>query len=183
MEASPENRRNELTVVPYSSAGWNVILYFTFLATELICSCDRQNSVGTVVLFNRQNNRIQLSTNAYSLENGVNHSPSTGGICPTCHRPLHDEPAPHSPAFMDSEYFRMLSSVISDVSSDDNNELRADADTDNVSTGADDRPPGSLPSSAFNQGYFEQLTLSVGDAHSDSSLFNRNLGEVHVVLS
>ena len=93
----------------------------------MICSCDRQNSVGNVVLFNRQNNQIQLSTNAYSSESGVNDPSSNGGLCPTCHRPLHDEPSQHSPAFMDSEYFRLLSSISSDLASDENNESRADA--------------------------------------------------------
>lgn len=130
-------------------------IVYTF-SLPVICSCDRQNSVGTVVLFNRQNNQIQLSTNDYSPESGVNDPSSNGGICPTCHRPFHDEPSQHSPAFMDSEYFRMLSSVISDVASDENNESRADADAHKVPSDADGRPSGSLPRSAFNHGYFEQ---------------------------
>jgi hypothetical protein len=155
MDTPPDNRRNELTVVPYSSTGWNVVLYLvsSFPITDHVA---RQNSVGNVVLFNRRNNQIQLSTNAHSLENGVDETASSSTMCPTCHRPLHEDSAhSQSPAFMDSEYFRMLSSVGSDAGSD----TREFPPTDRVSDGPnvpEERPRGSLPRSAFNQGYFEQ---------------------------
>lgn len=109
------------------------------------------------MLFNRRNNQIQLSTNAYSLENRVGDAASTNSMCPTCHRPLHaeDESEAHSPAFMDSEYFRMLSSIGSDTASD-RHELPATDGVAEEPTATETRPPGSLPRSAFNQGYFEQ---------------------------
>ena len=118
----------------------------------------RQNSVGNVVLFNRRNNQIQLSTNAHSLENGVSEAASASGMCPTCHRPLHEESAhSQSPAFMDSEYFRMLSSVGSDGGSD-THELPATDRVPDEPNVPEERPRGSLPRSAFNQGYFEQYS-------------------------
>ena len=108
------------------------------------------------MLFNRRNNQIQLSTNAHSLENAVDEASSSGGMCPTCHRPLHeDESRAHSPAFMDSEYFRMLSSIGPDSTSDDRELSAADGVADEQNT-REERPAGSLPRSAFNQGYFEQ---------------------------
>lgn len=113
----------------------------------------RQNSSGNVVLFNRRNNQIQLSLNAHSAENGVEASSSNGGRCPTCHRLLHEDTTGHAPAFMDSEYFRLLSSLNSDSSSDDNDSHSGDA----LRHGSEEEwAPGSLPRSAFNQGYFEQ---------------------------
>ena len=152
METSLESRRNELTVVPYSSAGWNVVLYPSLVFPGLMMC--RQNSVGNVVLFNRRHNQIQLSTNVHSLENGVEQTTSNNshGVCPTCHRPIQegDGPQQHSPAFMDSEYFRLLSSTSSDLPSvGEGDRLSEDA-------AAEERPAGSLPRSAFNQGYFEQ---------------------------
>ena len=117
----------------------------------------RQNSLGNVVLFNRRNNQIQLSTNAHSLENGVEQTASNNGhgLCPTCHRPIQEGEGTqqHSPAFLDSEYFRLLSSVSSDLPSvGDEDGLSEDADEE-------ERPTGSLPTSAFNQGYFEQYVI------------------------
>jgi len=103
-----------------------------------------------VVLFNRRNNEIQLSTNAHRHENGEDvHSPTTGSLCPTCHRPLHEEEegTPQAPPFMDSEYFRLLSSSAGSYSTEESEELPS----------AHDQPrAGSLPTSAFNQGYFER---------------------------
>jgi cytochrome c553 len=118
----------------------------------------RQNSVGNVVLFNRRNNQIQLSTNAHSLENGVDETASAPNMCPTCHRPLHEESAQsQSPAFMDSEYFRMLSSVGSDGGSNTHKLPATDRVPDHPNV-PEERPRGSLPRSAFNQGYFEQYS-------------------------
>jgi len=119
----------------------------------------RQNSVGNVVLFNRRNNQIQLSTNAHSLENGVDETASSSStMCPTCHRPLHEDSAhSQSPAFMDSEYFKMLSSVGSDAGSDTQESPTTERVPDEPDI-SDERPRGSLPRSAFNQGYFEQYS-------------------------
>lgn len=122
---------------------------------------NRQNSLGHVVLHNRQNNEFQLSTNAHKSENGVTTN-DTGGLCPTCHRPLtsgSEHPDSFTPSFLDSDYFRLLSSFGSDTASDE--EIRP-------THGIGDAPPpipqddgerrsGSLPSSAFNQGYFERF--------------------------
>src|SRR5436190_20793976 len=83
----------------------------------------RQNSVGHVVLFNRRNNQIQLSTNAHSLENAVEQTTTNNGhgLCPTCHRPIQEGEGAqkHSPAFLDSEYFKLLSSTGADLPSVD----------------------------------------------------------------
>lgn len=122
-------------------------------------TCDRQNSVGNVVLFNRRNNQIQLSTNAHAPENGVEHAPSNGGLCPTCHRPLREERTEHSPPFMDSEYFRLLSSLSPDLPSVGEDLPSADAIPEEVPVTEEERPAGSLPRSAFNQGYFEQYVI------------------------
>ena len=110
------------------------------------------------MLFNRRDNQIQLSTNAHSLENGVDEGSSTSSLCPTCHRPLREEsPQSHSsPAFLDSEYFRLLSSVGSDAGSDDHNLTATDRVSDEANATTDARRPRSLPRSAFNQGYFKQ---------------------------
>ena len=93
--------------------------------------------------------------NAHSPENSADSPSSSGGLCPTCHRPFHDEGSGHSPAFMDSEYFRLLSSINSDLSPDNQSASR-DVLRGDISETDDERPPGSLPRSAFNQGYFEQ---------------------------
>ena len=110
-----------------------------------------QNRLGNVVLFNRRNNQIQLSTNADRIENGE-EPPSPSGRCPTCHRPLEDEVTRHAPAFMDAEYFRLLSESVSELPSAPGS---ADGDRD-PQTGSDRSRAGSLPASAFNQGYFER---------------------------
>ena len=117
----------------------------------------RQNSIGNVVLFNRRNNQIQLSTNAHSLESGVEQTTSNNGhgLCPTCHRPIQEGEGTqkHSPAFMDSEYFRLLASISSDLPSvGEEHGISEDAIKK-------ERHVGSLPRSAFNQGYFEQYVV------------------------
>ena len=134
----------------------------------------RQNSVGHAVLFNRGNNQIQLSTNAHSLDNGVEHSHTNSGhaLCPTCHRPIPEGESAqqHSPAFMDSEYFRLLSSINSDLPSVGEEDVAEEK-----------RPSGSLPRSAFNQGYFEQYVNFILALIKDSLLFNQSWEEEHVV--
>ena len=115
-----------------------------------------QNSVGHVVLFNRRDNQFQLSTNAHALENGVQHTPTNGGLCPTCQRPLHEESTEHSPAFMDSEYFKLLSSHSSDLPDVGEDLPSEETIRGDKSDPVEERPAGSLPRSAFNQGYFEQ---------------------------
>jgi hypothetical protein len=38
MDTPPENRRTELRVVPYSAAGWNVVLYLLSIPIFLVIS-------------------------------------------------------------------------------------------------------------------------------------------------
>ena len=120
----------------------------------------RQNSLGNVVLHNRQNNEFQLSTNAHTPETAVSTN-GGGGLCPTCHRPItngSDHSDSFTPSFMDMEYFRLLSSLGSDAASDEGNGA-ANGIEDTATPVAEDesqKPSGSLPSSAFNQGYFQR---------------------------
>src|SRR5271156_2993430 len=111
----------------------------------------RQNSVGNVVLYNRRNNQFQLSRNAHSIENGVEQSNSANALCPTCHRPLQEEETRHAPAFMDSDYFRLLSATSPAANPEDNDILSEDE----VPTSEESVHSGHLPQSAFNQGYFD----------------------------
>jgi hypothetical protein len=171
MDTPPaEGNRNDLTVVPYSTGGWSVVLCSPQQPLDLPC---RQNSLGNVVLYNRRNNQFQLSTNAQPLENGVDQTTSSAGICPTCHRALDEEGTHHSPGFMDSEYFRLLSSTASDAG----NELHSTDGLQDDDT--HERRSGSLPRSAFNQGYFEQYDIS-GKADSDSLWCRKSWEEGHV---
>jgi hypothetical protein len=93
--------------------------------------------------------------NSHPLENGASHGPPSNGVCPTCHRSLADESGGPSPAFMDSEYFRLLSSNA--ASSEDT--LAPSVDDHAEETPAPKEKPRStsLPNSAFNQGYFERF--------------------------
>jgi hypothetical protein len=155
MEPQPDNPQEELTVVPYSSAGWSVVLYssrFVFVGKTRLILAFRQNSVGNAVLYNRRNNQFQLSRNAHSIENGVEPSNSANALCPTCHRPLNEEEPRHAPAFMDSEYFRLLSAANPAANAEDNNILSEDE----VPPSEVPFSSGHLPQSAFNQGYFDQ---------------------------
>lgn len=155
MEPQPDNPQEELTVVPYSSAGWSVVLYssrFVFVGKTRLILAFRQNSVGNAVLYNRRNNEFQLSRNAHSIENGVEPSNSANALCPTCHRPLNEEEPRHAPAFMDSEYFRLLSAANPAANAEDNNILSEDE----VPPSEVPFSSGHLPQSAFNQGYFDQ---------------------------
>ena len=77
-------------------------------------------------------------------------------MCPTCHRPLHDEGTRHPPAFMDSDYFRLLSATNAPPGADGNNILPEDEAPAPELAPEDPISPGHLPKSAFNQGYFEQ---------------------------
>jgi hypothetical protein len=115
----------------------------------------RQNTLGNVVLFNRRNNAIQLSMNSHPLDDSNGTVSPTNGLCPTCHRSLANEAAGHSPAFMDSEYFRLLSS-----NATTNEEAPApsmDNHKEEIPASKGKTRSGSLPTSAFNQGYFERF--------------------------
>lgn len=107
------------------------------------------------MLFNRRNNQIQLSTNAQRLDSSETAAASNG-ICPTCHRPLEDEVTRHAPPFMDAEYFRLLSGSVNELHSGSSS---MDGDSD-LNTGTNRPSSGSLPASAFNQGYFERFVYS-----------------------
>jgi hypothetical protein len=63
-----------------------------------------------------------------------------------------------TPSFMDTEYFRLLSSLGSDGASDEGNGPTGGIEDTATPIPEDDgqKPSGSLPSSAFNQGYFER---------------------------
>jgi hypothetical protein len=93
--------------------------------------------------------------NSHPLENGASHGPSSNGLCPTCHRSLADESPGHSPAFMDYEYFRLLSSNA--PSSEETLAPSVDNHPEEFPAPKEKTRSGSLPNSAFNQGYFERF--------------------------
>lgn len=109
-----------------------------------------------MVLFNRRNNQIQLGTNAYPTET-LERRNSASSVCPTCHRPLGEGETSHSPPFMDSEYFQLLSAHTQEFPTDD--ELPAE-DDELPSASRQDERSNSLPNSTFNQGYFERYFTS-----------------------